>query len=225
MKPDEAERYPKMIARPAILKISPTDPADDTIKKAALIIKAGGIIAYPTRCLYGLAADAFNNGAVRELFTIKQRSPQKPILILVDGTERLEMLVSNVSGTAAQIMRRFWPGKVTLVFDASDTVPAGLTGGSRKIGIRRPGHPAALALVKAVGRPITGTSANLSGHPGCHRVSDLAPALARHLDLVLDAGPLAGGRGSTVVDVTAKIPQILREGVISEGEILAAVGG
>jgi L-threonylcarbamoyladenylate synthase len=116
-------------------------------------------------------------------------------------------------------MDQFWPGRITLVFEAEDTVPQYLTAGTGKIGIRQPEHPVAAALVKALEGPITGTSANRSGKSGCHRVADLDPRLARKLDLILDAGSLKGGSGSTVVDVTEAIPRILREGEVKEEEI------
>jgi len=207
--------------RPNIIKVAPVNPARETIELAASVIKAGGTIAYPTRCLYGLGADPFNAGAVKGIFSIKQRAAQKPILILIDHPRRLERLVAQVPKIAANIMRQFWPGNVTLVFDAGAGVSADLTGGSGKIGIRLPGHPVAVALVEAVAGPITGTSANLSGSPGCHQIGDLEPEVARQLDLILDAGPLAGGRGSTVVDVTGENgPIVLREGVISAQDIM-----
>ena len=117
-------------------------------------------------------------------------------------------------------MDKFWPGRVTLVFKAADTVPHYLTAGSGKIGIRLPGHPVAAALVESLGAPLTGTSANLLGKPGCRRIDDLDPYLVQQLDAVLDAGPLKGGAGSTVVDVTQDIPTVLREGEISKNEIL-----
>lgn len=212
-----------MTTRSNIIKVAPVNPAQEAIKKAATVIKAGGTIAYPTRCLYGLGADPFNAGAVAEIFSIKQRAVQKPILILIDHPKRLERLVTHVPKIAENIMRQFWPGKVTLVFEAGAHVSAGLTGGSGKIGIRLPGHPVAVALVEAVAGPITGTSANLSGRPGCHQIGDLEPGVAHQLDLILDAGPLAGGRGSTVVDVTgADGPVVLREGVISARDIMIA---
>jgi len=117
-------------------------------------------------------------------------------------------------------MDQFWPGRVTLVFEAAGTLPHQLTAGTAKIGIRLPGHPVAAALVKSLGRPLTGTSANLSGRPGCRCIDDLDPQLIKQLDIVLDAGPLKGGTGSTVVDVTQDMPKILREGEISGKEIL-----
>jgi L-threonylcarbamoyladenylate synthase len=203
-----------------VYKISHEQPEPEIIQHAGTIIKRGGIIAFPTRCLYGLGADAFNADAVDRVFKIKQRPSQKPILVLIDRRIQLQRLVSHVSKTAWRIMDHFWPGGVTLVFEAGDTVPNHLTAGTGKIGIRLPGHPVAAALVGALGRPLTGTSANLSAKPGCRRIGDLEPQLTQHLDAVLDAGPLKGGNGSTVIDVTGDIPRILREGEISEKEIL-----
>jgi L-threonylcarbamoyladenylate synthase len=120
-------------------------------------------------------------------------------------------------------MDHFWPGRVTLVFKASDAVPRHLTAGTGKIGIRSTGHPVAAALIRFLGRPITGTSANISGESGSRRLRDLKPQLTRQLDAALDAGPLKGGTGSTVVDVTGDIPRILREGEISAAEVLTAI--
>ncbi len=211
-----------MTTQPRTIKVAPVNPAHEAIEKAASVIKAGGTIAYPTRCLYGLGADAFNTDAVAGIFSIKQRSAQKPILILIDHPKQLKRLVTHVPKIAANIMRQFWPGQVTLVFEAGKDVSSNLTGGSGKIGIRLPGHPVASALVEAVAGPITGTSANLSGRPGCHQIRDLEPRVAHQLDLILDAGPLlGGGRGSTVVDVTeGDRPIVLREGVISARDIM-----
>ncbi len=206
-------------------KINPEHPESETIRRAGAIIKRGGIIAFPTRCLYGLGADAFNAAAVDRIFKIKQRPSQKPILILIEQRIQLERLAANVSPAAARIMDHIWPGGVTLVFEAHDTVPHHLTAGTGKIGIRLPGHPVAAALVRAAGLPLTGTSANISGEPGCRRIDDLKPRLAQQLDAGLDAGPLKGGTGSTVVDVTDNMPRILREGEISEKEILNLVQG
>jgi L-threonylcarbamoyladenylate synthase len=203
-----------------IYKPNHEHPEPEIIQHAATVIKRGGIIVFPTRCLYGLGADAFNADAVDRVFKIKQRPSQKPILILVDQRIQLEQLVSHVSTAASRIMDHFWPGGVTLVFEAGDTIPHHLTAGTGKIGIRSPGHPVAAALVSFLGRPLTGTSANLSGKPSCRRIGDLEPQLAQQLDAILDAGPLKGGNGSTVVDVTGDIPRILREGEISEKEIL-----
>ena len=177
----------------------------------------------PTRCLYGLAVDAFNPTAVGRIFMIKQRPVQKPLLVLINKADPLDRLVAHVPAMAFSIMEKFWPGNVTLVFEARKNLPAGLTAGTGKIGVRQPGQPAAAALTAAVQGPITGTSANLSGKAGCHRIADLDRGILEEVDLVLDAGPLKGGAGSTVVAVTGEHPRMIREGRVSGEEISACI--
>jgi L-threonylcarbamoyladenylate synthase len=206
---------------PKTYNTNPEYPEAEIIQEASALVKSGGVIAFPTRCLYGLGADAFNAEAADRIYEIKRRPTHKPILILIHHPIQLKQLVRNVSPTASRIMDHFWPGRVTLVFEALSAVPEYLTAGTGKIGVRQPGHPVAAGLVKAFQGPVTGTSANLSGAPGCHQIADLDPRVARRLDLILDAGPLKGGSGSTVVDVTADIPRILRVGQIGVQEILA----
>ena len=184
--------------------------------QAARAISSGGLVVFPTRCLYGLAADAGNEAAVRQVFRAKGRSPENQVLILIRHIDDLAGLVTVVPDTAALLMEKIWPGGLTLVFRASAAVPAVLTAGTGKIGIRLPAHPVARALVEAVGRPVTGTSANLSGQPGCSQIDSLAAEITAAADLIIDAGRLAGGVGSTVVDVTRREPVILRSGAIHD---------
>ena len=205
------------------IKIDPNKPEPDLIRKAASVIRGGGIIVFPARGLYGLAADAFNTEAVDRVFEIKKRAGEKPLPVLVDSYLMMSCLVKNITPIAQKIMERFWPGGVTIIFEANDNLPVNLTASTGKIGIRKPGHPVALALVKAVGVPITGTSANLSGNLGCFCLSDIDPIIAEKVDLIIDAGVLKGGVGSTVVDATGRLPVILREGEISKKEILSAL--
>ena len=210
--------------RPSIIrKINSQWPEPEIIAEAAAVIKRGGVIAFPTRCLYGLGADAFNPDAVERMIQIKQRPDNKPILVLIDTRNRLKSLVTHIPPAADVIMETFWPGRVTLVFEARDLLAVQLTAQTGKIGVRLPGHPAASALVKHVKGPVTGTSANLSGRAGCHRAQDLEPQIAGRLDLILDAGALMGGVGSTVVDVTVDPPRILREGQVTASDILNRV--
>ena len=199
------------------------EPSSDMIHQAALIIHDGGVVVYPTRSLYGLGADIFNAKAVRRIYTIKKRPEHKPLSVLVKNRKALETLVKTVSTDASVLMERFWPGKVTLVLEASDIVPDYLTAGTGKIGVRCPGHPIASALVKATAHPITATSANLSGCAGCAYISQLDVSISATADLILDGGMLRGGVGSTVVDVTADYPVILREGAITTRKILDAL--
>ena len=208
---------------PQVKKIDPVQPEPDIIAEAAAVIKQGGVIAFPTRCLYGLGADAFNPDAVERMVQIKQRPDNKPILVLIDTRNRLKSLVTHIPPAADAIIEAFWPGRVTLVFEARDMLAVQLTAQTGKIGVRLPGHPAASALVKHLKGPVTGTSANLSGRAGCHRAQDLEPQSAGRLDLILDAGTLMGGVGSTVVDVTVDPPRIIREGQVATNDILSRV--
>ncbi len=215
-----------MIKKPKSLKIiqaDPLNPKDDHIVATSQIIKDGGVIVFPTQHLYGLGADALNAKAVDKVFEIKQRSYHKPLLVLIPHRKDLARLVQHVSSAAVHIMNCFWPGAVTLIFQAKDTLPVNLTAHTDKVGIRMPQHPVALALSKAVGCPLTATSANITGGSGCSMVSDIDPRISDKVDLIIDAGPLKGGIGSTVVDVTVDPPKILREGAIPAKDIFFAL--
>jgi len=203
--------------------INSDNPETDFINEAAKVIKKGGIVAFPTGCLYGLGADAFNAETVEKIFRIKHRPYNKPLLVLINDQNDLPALVRNIPPAALNMMKSFWPGKVTIVFEAIDTLPKNLTAGTGKIGVRLPKHKVASALVKKINSPITGTSANISGNTGYSRISDFDPCIIDKLDLILDAGQLKGGIGSTVVDVTTELPKVLREGEISAKDIFAVV--
>lgn len=210
--------------RPSIIrKINSQKPEAEIIAEAAGVIERGGVIVFPTRCLYGLGADAMNPDAVERIFAIKQRRQDNPILVLIDSKNQLEMMIEKIPPAADAIMEAFWPGRVTLVFDARDALTGLLTAQSGKIGIRLPGHPVAAAILRQINGPVTGTSANLSGCSGCNRLADLDPQIMDQVDLALDAGTLKGGVGSTIVDVTEEPPRILREGEVTAGQIRRAL--
>jgi L-threonylcarbamoyladenylate synthase len=206
-----------------IRKVNYSNQETAIVAEAARIIKNGGVVVFPTRSLYGLGADAFNTEAINRIFHIKQRHANKPILVLVKDKDELIRLTALIPHVASVIMERFWPGRVTIVFHAKQGLSANLTAGTNKIGVRLPGHPIAYELVKAVGGPITGTSANLSGSAGCFQVNDLDEKIVDSVDLILDAGPLKGGAGSTVVDATGETPLILRQGELPQKDIFNAV--
>ncbi|CAN2047786.1 L-threonylcarbamoyladenylate synthase [Candidatus Magnetomoraceae bacterium gMMP-13] len=198
-----------------IILINPEFPESELISKATDIIKQGGVVAFPTIGLYGLGADALDPEAGNKIFHIKKRPFNKPILLVIDKTTDWKRLVVSVPDSARKLIKAFWPGKITLIFKASNLVPENFTAGTGKIGIRMTVHPVASSLVRAVGGPITGTSANISGRPGCKNVKDFDLSMLKELDLVLDAGTLKGGPGSSVVDVTVNPPKIIRRGLSS----------
>ena len=204
--------------------IDPQAPDPVVLGESVRLLRHGGLLVVPTRHLYGLGVDALNPRAVARVFAAKQRSPRRPLLILVPSRAALRCYAAGHDVRAEALMDAFWPGKVTIVLQAGPAVPSALTGGSGRIGIRVPEHPVCRALVKELGRPITATSANLSGRPGVHCVADLDPALAAEVDLILDAGPLLPGLGSTVVDIRSEGVTVLREGAVSRDAIGRVLG-
>lgn len=174
----------------------------------------GGVVVFPTTGLYGLGAHAYAAGAVDRVYRIKRRPLHMPLLVMVADPSDLHRLVRHIPDHARRLMD-LWPGGITFVFAAADTLPQNLTGGSGRIGVRIPAHPVARALVQAFGDPITATSANLSGHAAPAVVADIDPVVRRGVDLVLDAGRLAGGTGSTILDVTCRPFKIIREGAVT----------
>ena len=213
----------KLKASNKIAKINITHPDAELIADAARIIRDGGVVVFPTTTLYGLGADAFNAEAVNRIFHLKQRPANKAILVLIKDKDELGRLAAVIPPAATAIMKKFWPGKVSLVFQAKDGLSANLTAGTGKIGIRLPRLNIARQLVQATGCPITGTSANLSGSAGCFQVEDLDEKIVDGVDLILDAGPLRGGAGSTVVDVTGETPLILRQSELSPEDIFNVI--
>ena len=202
-----------------IIKTDPINPQEEIINRAAGIIKKGGLVVFPTRCLYGLGVDALNVRAVEKIFYVKKRSKNKPILIIIKRPSDLKRIVKSVTPAAISIMNSIWPGKVTLIFKGKDNLPENLTGKQRTIGVRVVEHPVARALLKEVKRPITATSANISLREGCWRISDLDEKIIEAVDMILDAGPLEGGLGSTVVDVSTPFPKLIRAGSVAEDKI------
>jgi L-threonylcarbamoyladenylate synthase len=208
-----------------IVSVDSESPDPDAITRAAAVVQKGGLVVFPTSSFYGIGAQALNAEAVDRVFQVKQRDPEKPLLILIASETDLDALVRVIPDIAKRLMKALWPGSLTLVFEARDLLPPNLTGYTKKIGIRLAGHPVARNLTKAVGAPITGTSANLSGHAACSAVADLEPHFQDQVDMILDAGTLGSGEASTVVDVTSDTPKILREGAIDAAKIRTVLDG
>lgn len=203
-----------------IIHVNAIAPEQPAIDRAANLVRGGGVVVFPTAGLYGLGADAANARAIERIVQLKGRDPGKPILVLIDHPSMIEQIATAVTPMALFLMERLWPGRVTFVVQSKPDLPLELTSGTGKIGVRRVAHPVAAALVRTLGTPLTGTSANLSGAGGCADIAQLDEVLARTVDLVLDAGPLVGGAGSTIVDVTLEPPVILRHGAVPPQEIL-----
>ena len=189
------------------------------ISRAGEMILHGSVVAFPTETFYGLGADAMDEKALQKIFQIKGRKENKPLLLLVADRTWLPGLVKKIPPRAERLMEKFWPGPLTLVFEASPRLPPILTANTGKVGLRISSHPVARALVQAVGRAITGTSANRSGRPSASLPAEVFQALGRKVDAILDGGKTAGGLGSTVLDISADRPKIIRPGAISGAEL------
>jgi len=178
-------------------------------------LQKGGVIAFPTDTFYGLGADPRNPEALTRIFDIKQRPPDKPLLVLIGSLDELGPLVKNVSDQARQLMDRFWPGPLTLVFTAAPDLPEILTAGTGTLGVRLPAYPWTHRLLEELGQPLTAPSANLSDAAEPHTAGEVAATLGDTLDLIADGGPAPGGKPSTVVDTTTDPPTLIREGAVS----------
>jgi L-threonylcarbamoyladenylate synthase len=199
---------------PSILKIDPERPDAAAVDEIVRLLNTGGVIAYPTETFYGLGCDAQNEQAVEKIYQIKGRSFTVPLPVIVGNINNALMLIRDIPPTGRILMSTFWPGPLTLVFHASKEVLPRLTANTGKIGLRISRHPLATLIADKLGRPITATSANLTGAPESVSASQVVETLGSRLDAVIDAGQTPGGKGSTIIDMTTSPPTLLREGVI-----------
>ncbi len=189
------------------------------VEEAAAIILEGGIVAFPTETYYGLAVDPFNRQALDRLFALKQRSLSKPVLTIIESQAQLPMISTDIPLCFNSLMARFWPGPLTLIFNARPELPTRITAASGTIGARISSHPLAHSLVMAVGRPITATSANISGQPPALNAVRLGRIFGGGLDYILDGGHTPGGLGSTIIGCQGDEPCLLRPGVVKVGQM------
>ncbi|MFA5030563.1 MAG: L-threonylcarbamoyladenylate synthase [Patescibacteria group bacterium] len=190
-------------------------PTKKDLEEAVEVLKAGGVVVYPTDTVYGLAVDAFNVEAIGKLFVLKKRA-QKPLPIIVHNVSEAKN-VSHIADHDEKIVKGYWPGAITFVFEKKDIVPNALTLGLPTVGIRIPASPVSILLTEMLGRPITSTSANISGEKVCTTIDEVmrqfraSPSLP---DFFLDGGELSELPPSTVVDLSGKKPKVLREGPV-----------
>ncbi|MBI4686182.1 MAG: threonylcarbamoyl-AMP synthase [Nitrospirae bacterium] len=188
------------------------NPLEEVIGKTLQILKDGRIVAYPTESFYALGVSAINEKAIKRLYELKKRPPKNPMPLIVGNTEVLHSIVKPIPLEAKDLMKRFWPGALTIVFDAADAIPEILTAGTGKVAVRIPGESFALHLAKAAKFPITATSANISGMPPADTAEDVINYFGDAIDLIIDAGKTPGGKPSTIIDATVSPVRVLRAG-------------
>lgn len=191
-----------------------------SISLAVEILRQGGIVAFPTETYYGLAVDPDNEKAIEKLFNIKKRDKEKPILLLIQHPQQLSRFITHTPDKYSELMAKYWPGPLTLIFPAKKTVSKLLTANSSTIGLRISPHPVAQSLVKKIGKAITATSANLSGLPAASTAEDVLKMFGRKVDYILDGGVTEGQLGSTIIGEGDKKLIVLRPGKISIDEAL-----
>jgi L-threonylcarbamoyladenylate synthase len=195
------------------------EQAEAFFVEARRVLRSRGILAVPTETFFGLAVNPFQAEALVRLFALKDRSPEKPVLVMVAGPAMLPQVVREIPEVANRLMARFWPGPLTIIFPGLPHLPRGLTGGTGTIGVRQPRQSLTCRLITELGHPITGTSANRAGHRPGVRADEVAREFGEDLDLILDAGPCPGGLPSTIVDVTNSSPRLVRAGAIPPAEL------
>ncbi|MCK5119086.1 MAG: threonylcarbamoyl-AMP synthase [Candidatus Latescibacteria bacterium] len=198
-------------------RIVPIDKGK-AFQRACEVLCEGGVIVVPTETVYGLGADAFDPGAVRRVYAIKGRDFAKPLSLLVSDERMLREVVAAVPDVARELMRRFWPGPLTLVFKASDAVPREALGGGDTVAVRLSSSPVVRTLLDLYGRPLTATSANRSGCGPARSAQEAMAWVGEGVDLILDGGPSGNEAPSTVVDVSEGEARTLRQGGLQIGD-------
>lgn len=200
------------------------DKKAETLSAAIAALKSSAVIVFPTETLYGLGADALNPVAVEKVYRLKGRDPANPIPVLVANRNMLDRLVADVPPLAARLIDQFWPGPLTLVLPARKGIPRPLLNSSGGVGVRISSQSIASELVKELGRPLTATSANLSGMPPAHTVEEAKKYFAAKIEIFLDGGELTSKTGSTVAAVNGNKIKIIRAGEIARSELERVVG-
>lgn len=188
---------------------------DDEIKEAAAILRAGGLVAFPTETVYGLGGNALNEDAARKIYAAKGRPSDNPLIAHVSCVEEVVPLVKEIPEAGRKLMEAFCPGPLTMIFPKSKRVPYTTTGGLDTVAIRMPDDPVANRLIALAGVPVAAPSANTSGRPSPTTADHVWQDMNGRIEMILDGGPVGIGVESTIVDVSGDIPAVLRPGAIT----------
>lgn len=193
--------------------------AAGALAEAVAVLKGGGLVAYPSDTVYGLGAAASDEWAVERVFVVKGRDAEKALSLLLADAADLAPLCAEVPFLALVLAQRYWPGPLTLVLRRSSAFNSPALGGGDTVAVRVPDYPFLRELIRALGEPITGTSANRSGRPACRSAQEVERELGDAVDLIIDGGPSGAGPESTVVSLTGTLPVVLREGAIPRVDV------
>lgn len=208
----------------ATLEVDPAHPAPEHIRFAALTLKRGGLVAFPTETVYGLGALALHDDNVRKIFAAKGRPSTNPLIVHVLDAEMAQQVCSEWPERARIIAEQLWPGPLTLILPKRDVVPAAVSAGMATVAVRCPAHPVARALLREVGEPIAAPSANLYTEISPTRAEHVRKGLTGRIDLILDGGPAGVGVESTVLDLSGATPTVLRPGSVLPSQLEKLIG-
>ncbi len=194
------------------------------ILEAGNILKNDGLVAFPTETVYGLGGNALDEKAAEKIYMAKGRPSDNPLIVHIADFSAIEKIVKSVPERAKKLADAFWPGPLTMIFEKSELVPYGTTGGLETVAVRMPNHPIALELIRAGGGYVAAPSANKSGRPSPTLASHVEEDLSGRIDMILDGGPVGIGLESTIVDFTDEIPTILRPGYINQEMLEEVIG-
>ncbi|MCS7072736.1 MAG: L-threonylcarbamoyladenylate synthase, partial [Anaerolinea sp.] len=195
-----------------VIRVDPHAPEATAIAAAAGVIRAGGLVAFPTETVYGLGADATRADAAARIFAAKGRPASDPLIVHLAEVAAIEQVAVDVPPLALELAARFWPGPLTLVLRRSARIPDIVTAGAETVAVRMPAHPVARALIAAAAVPVAAPSANTFSRPSATTAAHVLADLGGRIDLILDSGPTPIGVESTIVDLLADPPAILRPG-------------
>lgn len=194
------------------LRLNPDAPMSELLALSGAVIRAGGLVAFPTETVYGLGANALDEKAVDRIFSAKERPANDPIIVHIADTEQLAVVSANIPPMARELAAVFWPGPLTLILPKHPSIPLNITAGRDTVAVRCPAHAVARGLIEAAGVPIGAPSANRFSRPSPTTAAHVAQDLEGHVDIILDAGPVNIGLESTILDLTSARPRILRPG-------------
>jgi L-threonylcarbamoyladenylate synthase len=194
--------------------VDPESPQRDAIREAAHWILNGAVVAVPTDTLYGLAVDPFRPDAVKRLFAVKGRAADRAVPLIAADAAQVREHLAPLPPATARLAEQFWPGPLTVLVAAPVSLARDVDGGTGTVAVRVPDHGVARAIAAACERPITATSANISGEPATADPDDVERTLGHRIELLIDAGTLAGGLPSTIVDATSAEPRLVRAGAV-----------
>ena len=207
-----------------IRKIDKNNIDPEVIEEAGNILKNGGLVAFPTETVYGLGADALKEEAAKKTYAAKGRPSDNPLIVHIADYEDLKAVAVNIPAKTDALAAHFWPGPLTMIFEKSEVVPYGTTGGLDTVAVRMPSDPVAAAVIRAAGGFVSAPSANTSGRPSPTTAQHVSEDLDGKIDMILDSGSVDIGLESTILDMTVEPPMILRPGAITADMFEEVIG-